>query len=415
MPFLLLLYIVAYLDRINVGFAALQMKQQLGFSDKVYGLGAGIFFLGYFLFQLPSNLILHRVGPTRWIAFLMILWGCISSAMMLVSTANMFYALRFLLGAAEAGFFPGVILYLRNWFPPDARARSVALFMTAGPISGVLGGPISGALLNLDRWHGLAGWQWLFALEGIPAVVLGFIAYLYLVDRPEDAPWLSGEQRSWLRETLRAENPSRDADLRSRLSAFRNPRIWLLAAVYCSLNTASYGMSLWLPTVFHRISNLGNLALGFLTTIPYLAAMALMILNGAHSDRTGERRWHVAAPAIVASVALALAGQSFSPILVVFFFTIAFAGVQAMSGPFWAIPSGLLSSASAAAGIALVNSVGNLGSGLGPYLIGWIRTTTGSFAAGLLVVATILCLGGVLIALLPLARRAPSPRLVHNS
>jgi MFS family permease len=276
MPFLLLLYIVAYLDRINVGFAAIQMKQQLGFSDKVYGLGAGIFFLGYFIFQLPSNLILHRVGPRRWIAFLMILWGCISASMMLTSNAKMFYALRFLLGAAEAGFFPGVILYLRSWFPPDARARSVALFMTAGPISGVIGGPVSGALLNLDRWHALAGWQWLFLIEGIPAVLLGFVAYFYLVDRPQDARWLSDEQRAWLANILRAESSSTDAELSTRLSAFRNPRIWLLAAVYCSLNTASYGITLWLPTVFQRISGMGNLALGFLTTIPYLAAIAIM-------------------------------------------------------------------------------------------------------------------------------------------
>lgn len=398
MPFLLLLYVVAYLDRINVGFAALQMQRQLGFSDAVYGLGAGIFFAGYFFFQLPSNLILYRVGPRRWIALLMIAWGIVSASMMLVATVRGFYTLRFLLGVMEAGFFPGVILYLKSWFPAAVRARAAATFLTAGPISGIIGGPISGLLLGMDKLHGLAGWQWLFLIEGVPAVLLGAIVFFVLDDRPETARWLSAAHKQWLLQTLENEEVE-GGKKASVLSAFAMPRVWLLAFVYFGLNTASYGISLWLPTVFKHVSNFGILALGFVTTIPYLLGAVTMILNGLHSDKTSERFWHVAVPAFAAAVSLALAGQVAGFALLVVCFAVAYAGTQCMLGPFWAISSRTLPGVAAPAGIALINSVGNLGSGLGPYIIGFISTRTGSFQWALLLVGTVLGLGGAVVLL----------------
>jgi MFS transporter, ACS family, tartrate transporter len=407
LPFLFLLYVVAYLDRINVGFAALQMRQELGFSDDVYGIGSGIFFAGYFLFQLPSNLALQRVGARRWIALLMILWGCISASNMLVTTPRSFYALRFLLGAAEAGFFPGMILYFRSWFPADARARVVAMFMTAGPVSGIIGGPISGALLGLHHVRGLSGWQWLFLLEGLPAIVLGGLAFFAISDRPENAKWLSPEQRTWLATTLREEdqaalalshNDGNGASSANRVSEIlTNGRLWLFAFVYFGLNTCAYGVSLWLPVALRSLTGISNFRLGLLSTIPYATAAVIMVILGIHSDRTGERRWHVAIAASVAAVALCFAGYATNVTGLILAFSVAMIGVQSMNGPFWAMPSKLLSSSAAAAGIALINSVGNLGSGFGPYWIGHLRNSSGSFKAGLLSVAGILALAALVV------------------
>ena len=282
-PFLFLLYIVAYLDRINLGFAALQMQKQLAFTDAVYGFGAGVFFAGYFLFQVPSNLVLERVGARRWIAVLMVTWGIISASMSLVGGTRSFYGLRFLLGAAEAGFFPGVILYLKNWFPAQARARTVARFMTAAPLSGVVGGPLSGALLGLHQKSGLAGWQWMFLLEGLPAIALGAVVWVTLVDRPELASWLSSEQRVWLQRTLQREREGAAATSRpGALAAFRIGRVWILALVYFGLNTVSYGMSMWLPNLIKSLSGLSNFAIGVLSAIPYVAAALAMVVVGLH-------------------------------------------------------------------------------------------------------------------------------------
>jgi MFS transporter, ACS family, tartrate transporter len=414
LPFLFLLYVVAYLDRINVGFAALQMRQELGFSDDVYGIGSGIFFAGYFVFQLPSNLALERVGARRWIALLMILWGCISASNMLVTTPRSFYTLRFLLGAAEAGFFPGMILYFRSWFPADARARVVAMFMTAGPVSGIIGGPISGALLGLHHLHGLSGWQWLFLLEGLPAILLGGLAFFVISDRPENAQWLSPGQRAWLAKTLREEDQAALALSRGEghkasalLEILANGRLWLFAFVYFGLNTCAYGVSLWLPVALRSLTGISNFRLGLLSTIPYAAAAVLMVILGIHSDRTGERRWHVAIAASVAAVALCFAGYATNVTWLIVAFSVAMIGVQSMNGPFWAMPSKLLASSAAAAGIALINSVGNLGSGFGPYWIGHLRNSSGSFKAGLLSVAGILALAA-LVVLVASARGAPA-------
>ena len=402
-PFLFLLYIVAYLDRINVGFAALQMRQQLSFTDAVYGLGAGMFFAGYFFFQVPSNLALQRVGARRWIALLIMLWGVISASMIMVSGPHSFYALRFLLGAAEAGFFPGVILYLKNWFPARARARTVARFMTAAPLSGVVGGPLSGALLGLHLAGGLAGWQWMFLLEGIPAVLLGGVALVYLVDRPEEARWLSQEERVWLVETLRHERAevAEDAGV---FAALRSGPIWMLATVYFGLNTVSYGVSLWLPTLIRSLSGVSNFTVGVLSAIPYVAAAVAMVAVGLHSDRSGERRWHTAVPAFAGAVALIGAAYSTAVGPAVLAISGAVLGVFCMMGPFWAMPTSLLSVTAAAAGIAFINSVGNLGGFVGPYVIGLVRTSTGQFKGGLLLVGAALAASGM-IALMVKSRR----------
>jgi ACS family tartrate transporter-like MFS transporter len=395
-PFLFLLYIVAYLDRINVGFAALQMQQQLAFTDAVYGLGAGMFFAGYFFFQVPSNLVLQRVGARRWIAALMMVWGVISAAMVFVSGPRSFYALRFLLGAAEAGFFPGVIFYLRNWFPARARARTVARFMTAAPLAGVIGGPVSGALLGLHLKAGMAGWQWMFLLEGIPAVLLGAVALRYLVDRPEEAQWLAGEERDWLLGTLRLEREQVPAGP-GTFSALRIGRVWMLALVYFGLNTVSYGVSLWLPKLIQSLSGVSNLTIGVLSAIPYVAAAMAMVAVGLHSDRSGERRWHTAVPAFTGAMALTGAAYSTSVGPSIVLISVAVLSVFSMMGPFWAMPTGFLPGTAAAAGIAFINSIGNLGGFVGPYVIGLVRTSTGQFKGGLLLVSAALAASGAVV------------------
>jgi ACS family tartrate transporter-like MFS transporter len=418
---LFLLYVVAYIDRVNVGFAALQMRQQLHFSDEVYGLGAGLFFAGYLLFQLPSNLVLQRVGARRWISLLMIVWGAISGSMMFVHSATDFYSLRFLLGAAEAGFFPGILFYFRSWFPATARARVVAMFMAAGPVSGILGGPLSGALLGLQNVRGLAGWQWLFLLEGFPAILLGILAFFLIVDRPQDAAWLSAAECDWLLTTLRDEDRAASAAFASpatgvdeaatrdartgkpaRFNVFAVPSVWLFAFVYCSLNSCAYGITLWLPVALHSVTGVGNLVLGFISTIPYLAAAVMMVVVGMHSDRTGDRRWHTVVPAFAAASALFLAGYAQNAAFLLAAFTVAMVGAQSMTGPFWTMASSVMPGSAAAAGIALINSVGNLGSGFGPYWIGRMRTATGGFRAGLWSVAAVLAVAAVVTILVPL-------------
>ena len=410
MPFLFLLYVVAYLDRINVGFAALQMKDQLRFSDTVYGFGAGIFFAGYFLFQVPSNIVLQRVGARPWIAFLMLLWGVISSSMLFIYSANSFYLLRFLLGVAEAGFVPGVIYYLRRWFPPAARGSVLALFMTAGPVSGIIGGPISGALLD---WHGLAvlaGWQKMFLIEGIPAIVLGIAAYFYLPERPEEARWLHAEERNWLARNLGASKSTTPSNSGPTPGLwFTSPLLWGFALVDFGLNTCTYGVTMWLPSVLKSLTGRSNLVLGFLSMVPNLVAVLLMVLVGAHSDRTAERRWHIAISAFCGAFALLAAGYSSAVSMTLGAFSIALAASSSMFGPFWALATAALPEAAAAGGIALINAVGNLGSGFGPFWIGRLRDLTGSYRAGLLTVAILMFLAGALTLVLERPAR-PSPQ-----
>lgn len=402
-PFLFLLYVVAYLDRINVGFGALQMQRQLHINDAQYGLGSGIcFFVGYFLFQVPSNLVLQRVGAKRWISVLMMVWGVVSSSMIFVSSARSFYVVRFLLGAAEAGFYPGVILYLRNWFPLSARARTVARFMTAAPLSGVIGGPISGALLNLQGHGGMAGWQWLFLMEGLPAILLGGVVLMYLTNRAEDAHWLTGEERSWLLDKLlREQSPADSATGAGRFAAFGMGAIWALAFVYFGLNTVSYGVSMWLPKLIQSLSGVGNVVIGVLSMIPYIAAVVVMTWVGLHSDRTGERRWHIALPAFAAAGGLVVAAYSqayvHSIVLSIAALSTALLGVFSMVAPVWALATSRLSGVAVAVGIALINSVGNLGGGFGPYIIGFIKNLTGTFQRGLLVVSVVIAAAGAVV------------------
>ena len=396
-PFLFLLYIVAYLDRINVGFAALQMNQALGFSATVYGLGAGIFFLSYVLFEIPSNVILARVGARIWIARIMITWGLVSSAMMFVRGVPGFYTLRFLLGMAEAGFFPGIIYYLTRWFPTRERARTIAAFMTATLIAGVIGGPLSGALLSFHGAGGLAGWQWLFLLEGVPAVVLGVVVLRVLTERPEEAAWLSAPEREALVACLREDAQTQHSETTAR--ALGNRRTWLLAIVYFTIPVTLYGIGFWLPQMLKTASGGSDFTVGLLTALPYAAGAIAMVIAGRHSDRTGERRWHVLAAALIGAVGLALSTASSGVAWSVLTMSIALAGLASMFGPFWALATSTMGGVGAAASIALVNSVGNTGGFVGPYLLGALNDATGSFRLGLCVIAAMLAGGAALVLL----------------
>lgn len=394
-PFMFLLYIVSYLDRVNVGFAALQMNADLGFSASVYGLGAGIFFLSYVLFEIPSNIILERVGARVWIARIMISWGIVSAGSMFVSGVSSFYLLRFLLGAAEAGFFPGMILYLTYWVPQAERAKAVAWFMTATAMAGVIGGPISGALLGMDGWGGLRGWQWLFLVEGLPSVVLGMVVLWWLPDRPEQASWLEPDERAWLSRTM--------ADERARLAmdgtvhvreALVSGRVWALAFVYFTLVIGLYGISFWLPQIIAGMAALSSFQVGLVSAVPYLVATGVMVWVGVESDRRGARRGPVAACAFAGAVGFILAATLTQPAVSLASLSLAAAGIWGALGPFWTLPAFLTGSA-AAAGIALINSAGNVGGFLGPYLLGAVRERTNSFGMGLIVLAVLMVAGGV--------------------
>jgi len=394
MPFLFLLYIVAYLDRINVSFAVLQMGEPLHLTDKVKGLGFGMFFAGYFFFQVPSNLVLQKMGVRRWISGLMVTWGIVSCSMIFIRGPVSFYVLRFLLGAAEAGFFPGMILYLRQWFPARARARAVAWFMTANPLAGVIGSPISGALLGLHG-AGLAGWQWLFLLEGTPAVVLGATVFWVLADSPREARWLSDEQRSWLVDELERERRADSAVQRAGLwSVLANWRVWALSVVYFGLPTSMYGVTAWLPTAVHSLLGLTAQMTGPVVAIPYLATAIAMVMVGQHSDHYGERRWHTALPAFLGATALVVAAYSGAPLIVITGMSLGMLGAQSMAGPFWAMATSQMSGATAAAAIAVINSIANLGGYFGSSIIGLLRSPTGSFGGGLLSIGAVLAVSG---------------------
>ena len=396
LPFLFLLYIVNYLDRINVGFAALQMRSQLGFSDDVFGTGFGIFFIGYFFLQVPSNLALARVGARRWMAAIMVVWGIVSCCMIFVRTPHGFYVMRFILGAAEAGFFPGIILYLKNWFPASARARAVAIFMTANPLAGVIGGPISGALLNLHHF-GLAGWQWMFILEGVPAVLLAGVVLVTLEDRPSDASWLHEHERAWLVAALNIERQQHETAHRSDVwGAFLNWKVWLLTIVYFGLTASAYGLILWLPVYIKSLSNLGNFGIGVVSIIPYIATALAMVFIGVRSDRSGKHRMYLAGSAFLAAVFLLVAAYTTSIVPALTFVSLALAATFCMQGPFWATGTSLISGTAAAAGIAIINSLGNLGGYFGPKIIGLSRMAGGGFRGGMLVTTACLILAGVL-------------------
>jgi len=389
LPLLFICYVIAYIDRINVGFAKLQLREVFGVDEagfnSAYGLGAGLFFIGYFLFEVPSNLILQRVGARIWIARIMIVWGVVSVGFMFLNGTKMFYVMRFLLGAAEAGFFPGVVLYLTYWFPAQERARTLAVFVVGGVLAGVIGSPLSGALLRLHGYGGLEGWQWLFLLEGIPAVLLGLVVLIALPNRPQDARWLNGDQQRWIQARVEAD-AAQQATLPHRrlMDIFTSGRVWLLCLVYFLLNVGGYGYELWLPTIIKGFAISDTLVIGIINAIPYCAAGVAMILVARYSDKTGERRGVVALAALVAAIGFALSAWFANPLLALSALTVAFIGLKCTVAPFWAMTTAILGSTAAAAGIAFINSVGNLGGFAGPYLVGVIKAQTGSNVAALL-------------------------------
>jgi MFS transporter, ACS family, tartrate transporter len=412
-PFLFLLYIVAWLDRVNVGFAALQMNADLGFSSAAFGFGSGVFFLGYCLFEVPSNLVLHRVGARRWISRIMISWGAISAAMMFVRTTPTFYVLRFLLGAAEAGFFPGVVYYLSHWYPEGQRARAIAAFMTAVPVSGVIGGPLSGALLSLNGLFGLAGWQWLFLVEGVPAILLGAIVLVYLTDRPETATWLSSAERDWLVSRLATERSSRHTVPIGIFAALTNPTIWHLGIIFLFAAIGFYGYSFWAPLVAKSLTGTSDLGVGVILGAISGVTIIAMMLNSAHSDQTDERPLHVAIALLVSGTGFFGCALLREPILALFSLALVPIGHCAAYGPFWSMPSRFLTGAPAAAGIALVVTIANVGGLVGPTIIGAMKDRFGTHGpafmllGGCAIVAAVLAMAvGRVHFVKPLKRRS---------
>ncbi len=402
MPFLMLCYLCAYLDRVNVGFAKLQMMNDLGLSDTVYGLGAGLFFIGYFLCEVPSNLLLHRIGARIWIARIMITWGILSALFAFVETAWQFYLLRFLLGMAEAGLAPGILLYLTYWFPTYRRARLTVLWFVAIPLSGMFGGPLSGWIMaHFAGLHGWSGWQWMFVLEAIPTVLVGVWVLSYLKDRVEDATWLDDEEKQLVQRELAEDNQQKTehASVRAFVS---DRRLWLLAGIYFSVVMGQYAITFWLPTLVRNAGVADPVHIGLLTSVPYLCAIVVMLLAGRSSDKHRERRWHVVLPMWAGGIGLTLAAIYGHDVgLSILCLSLAAAGVLSASSLFWMLPTSLLGGVSAAAGIAAVNSIANLAGFCSPYLIGWITTSTGSSQVGMYLITAVLVAGALLVLRLP--------------
>ena len=402
-PFLFVCYVTAYLDRVNVGFAKLQMLDDLHFSEAVYGLGAGIFFFGYLIFEVPSNLLLHRIGARLCISRIMISWGLISGAMIFVNSPTTFYVLRFLLGVAEAGFLPGVILYLTYWYPPSRRAKVTALFMAAIPMAGVIGGPLSGwIMVSFAGVNGWAGWRWMFLIEAVPSVLIGLLALFYLDDGIRKAKWLSDEQKHLLEANL-AKEAQKDA-CHSLRGVVGNPKVWLCCLIYFCFVMGVYGVSFWLPSMI-KASGIDNpLQIGLLSTIPYAAAVVGMILVGRHADRQQERRWHLAIPAMIGALGLIVsAAFSDNTLVTLAALTVATFGIMTTTPLFWSLPTAFLGGAAAAAGIAMINSLGSMAGFVSPYVMGWIKELTHSHDLGIYLIAASLLVGAGLVLSMPRA------------
>jgi MFS family permease len=397
MPLLLVCYLFAHLDRINIGFAKTQMSQDLHLSDTVYGLGAGLFFIAYALFGVPSNLMLERLGPRRWIASLMVVWGTLSSAMLLIDNSSAFYLLRFALGAAEAGFFPGILVYLNRWYPAGRRAQVTALFAIAVPLAGVIGGPLSGAILTfLHDSAGLRGWQWMFLLEGAPVVLLGLVVLAALPERFEQVPWLDARQKAALRAQFGQEEQRKSVT--SLGGIVTSPAIWLLVAVYCAVMLAVNTLAFWMPSLIHGAGIGSDASVGLLSALPYLAGCVFMLACGRSSDRHRERRWHLCIPLLMAATGIAVAGiapQQPWPVLAGL--VLAGMGASAALPMFWQLPPAFLNDRTQAAGIALISSLGSVASFAAPYFIGWVRDTTQSASLALFALAVFITLGGLLV------------------
>ena len=422
-PFLIVCYFAAYLDRVNVGFAALTMNRDLGLTASMYGFGAGAFFLTYFFFEVPSNLFLDRFGARKWIARIMFSWGVISGLMAFIPriadglgmrNEHVFYGLRMLLGIAEAGFYPGIIFYLTLWFPTAYRARVIGYFMTAIPISSVIGAPFSGLLLDMNGWAGLAGWQWMFLIEAAPSILLSFAVFFYLTDRPRDATWLAAEERNWLvQEIANEDQRRRQFGHFTVLQAILNPRLLAFAIVWFGITGANYGIGFWLPQIVKGFG-LTNSMTGFVTMIPYFFATIAMAWFGHHSDVTRERKSHAVIALLAASGGVFLSSQFDQPVVKMVLLTVATCGVYAAIAVFWTLPTALLAGVSAAAGIAAINSVGNLAGFAGPYAMGWVRDATGNYSGGLLLIAGLLGLSMILVLVLGHDARAEHPADAAN-
>ncbi len=401
MPLLLICYIVAYLDRVNVGFAKLQMLSDLGFSEIVFGAGAGIFFIGYFLFEVPSNIILHRVGARVWIARIMISWGLLSAAMMFVTSAPLFYLMRFLLGAAEAGFFPGIILYLTYWYPAHRRGRITSIFMTGIALAGVIGGPLSGFIMSkMAGVNGWAGWQWMFLLEGLPSVLLGLVVIAILDDRIADAKWLTEEERALLTANIASDSAHKEDA--SVFTVLTSARVWLMALIYFCYAMGLYGVSFWLPTIIKAMGIADPLEIGLMSAIPYGAAVIVMLFVSRSADQLRERRWHVAIPGLLGAAGLLLSVLwSHDTLWAMAALTLATAGILTTLPLFWSLPTAFLTGTGAAAGIAMINSLGNLAGFSSPFAVGWLKQATGSTDTGMYMMAGSLVLGALLTLSVP--------------
>jgi MFS transporter, ACS family, tartrate transporter len=408
LPFIFVLFIVALLDRVNIGFAALTMNKELAITSQQYGLIFGIFFFGYFLFEIPSNLLLHKVGARVWIARILISWGMVAMLMGFVQTVHQLYIARFLLGLAEAGYFPGMTLYLTYWFPQREQARAIALLTAASPVTAILGGPVSGLILDHVHWLGISSWRWLLILEGLPALVCGILTYFLLPSRPQEAKFLTADEKEWIRTELgREEQQKLEHHRFSTLQALSSGRVWHLVLIYFGLTIGTWTLSSWAPQLLKSLSTrYSNSIIGLLLAIPNLVALVAMIFVSRSSDRRLERRYHVAIPTIIAGTALVLLGTPRSPFYSVALLCLLAAGIYSYFPPFWALPSEFLTGYSAAAGIALINSVGNLGGFAGPYIIGAIAMKTGNLYAGLMMAGVPLLLSAVLVSLLPRTARA---------
>ncbi|MFE5009946.1 MFS transporter [Streptomyces sp. NPDC056696] len=397
-PFLILCYVVSYLDRVNVGFAKLQMSEDLGFSEAAYGLGAGLFFIGYFLFEVPSNLMLQKVGARTWIARIMISWGVVSALFVFVNNEATFYVLRFLLGAAEAGFYPGVILYCTYWFPSARRARVIAMFMSAIPVAGIFGNPLSGWIMDVfEGAGGWNGWQWLFLIEALPAIAVGVVTLFYLDNSVRDAKWLSDDEKSVIERAI-ARDTKHHSEHGKTWDAFRDPKVWLMCLIYFFFVMGQYALTFWMPTFVESTGIKGGFAIGALSAVPYLAALVAMNLFGRSADKRRERRWHLVIPSLMGAVGFSLAASwTGSTALSLVALSIAAAGVLTCAPLFWSLPTAFLSGTAAAAGLAVINSVGNLAGFVSPYMIGSLKDATDSTAIPMYVLALGLVIGAAAV------------------
>jgi MFS transporter, ACS family, tartrate transporter len=419
-PFMILMFLVNFLDRVNIGFAALDMNRDLGLTPSTYGFAAGILFVGYVAFEVPSNLILQRVGARVWLARIMITWGVLATLMAFVFNTTSLYTLRALIGVAEAGFFPGLVFYMMRWFPAEERAKAITVFMLGNPISVIIGGPLSTAILHFgNHLGGFAGWQWLFIVEGIPAVVLGVLTLFWLTERPEDAKWLNADERDWLvgkiRDETRAKESAGKSPVRVRDVFVHGPTIAFAFSKFCVL-LAFFGITLWLPQIVRTLGTLSTFEVGVASAVPYVFSAIASIVIGRHSDKTGERKWHIALPAFLGAAGFVVASMASNPWLAMAALCVAATGLWVSNTVFWTLPASMLSGTTAAAGIAFINAFGNLGGFAGPYLTGWIREATHSYVWALAMLGGFLALSGIIV--LIVARTAAgggARRLAHNN